>query len=118
MMLLLDSFDDCLAVVIHAPQLYVVAILVGIKKNIGSLKARRDWIADAAQIDSTYPPNLSIVCVDNGHYGETGYQKSHTNLGTDLEKMAIGAGIKRTCTVQQAADMVGAMGQHRRIVLL
>jgi thiamine pyrophosphate-dependent acetolactate synthase large subunit-like protein len=33
------------------------------------------------------PPNLSIVCVDNGHYGETGYQKSHTSLGTDLEKM-------------------------------
>jgi hypothetical protein len=22
-------------------------------------------------------PNLAIVCVDNGHYGETGYQKSH-----------------------------------------
>lgn len=22
------------------------------------------------------PPNLAILCVDNGHYGETGYQKS------------------------------------------
>ena len=51
------------------------------------------------------PPNLSIVCVDNGHYGETGYQKSHTSLGTDLEKMAIGAGIKRTLTVDQTADI-------------
>ena len=45
------------------------------------------------------PANLGIVCVDNGHYGETGYQKSHTSLGVDLEKMAAGAGIKSTCTV-------------------
>ena len=45
------------------------------------------------------PPNFGIVCVDNGHYGETGYQKSHTSLGVDLEKMAVGAGISSTCTV-------------------
>ena len=45
------------------------------------------------------PPNLSILCVDNGHYGETGYQKSHTSLGVDLEKIAAGSGIKRTLTV-------------------
>jgi thiamine pyrophosphate-dependent acetolactate synthase large subunit-like protein len=51
------------------------------------------------------PPNLSIICVDNGHYGETGYQKSHTSLGTDLEKIAQGAGIKLTRTVQDAADI-------------
>ena len=51
------------------------------------------------------PPNLAILCVDNGHYGETGYQKSHTSLGTDLEKMAQGAGIKLTRTVQHQADI-------------
>jgi phosphonopyruvate decarboxylase len=51
------------------------------------------------------PPNLSIVCVDNGHYGETGYQKSHTSLGTDLEKIASGAGIKLTRTVEQETDI-------------
>ncbi len=45
------------------------------------------------------PPNLAIVCVDNGHYGETGYQKSHTSLGVDLEKIAAGSGIKATRTV-------------------
>jgi phosphonopyruvate decarboxylase len=45
------------------------------------------------------PSNLAILCVDNGHYGETGWQKSHTSLGVDLEKIAIGAGIKRTRTV-------------------
>lgn len=46
------------------------------------------------------PPNLSILCVDNGHYGETGYQRSHTSLGVDLERMALGAGIKATRTVE------------------
>ena len=63
---LLDGFDDGLAVVIHAPQLNAVALLVGIQKHIGRLQARRDRIADAAQIDGTYPANLTIernMCV-------------------------------------------------------
>ncbi len=51
------------------------------------------------------PPNLRILCVDNGHYGETGYQKSHTCLGVDLEQMAIGAGIKSTCSIEREADL-------------
>jgi hypothetical protein len=63
--------------------------------NIGAL-------ATIAVID---PKNLAILCVDNGHYGETGWQKSHTSLGVDLEQMAIGAGIKRTRTVAAQADL-------------
>jgi thiamine pyrophosphate-dependent acetolactate synthase large subunit-like protein len=51
------------------------------------------------------PANLSIVCVDNGHYGETGYQLSHTSLGVDLEKMAAGAGIRRTLTVERESEI-------------
>ncbi|MET4697853.1 thiamine pyrophosphate-dependent acetolactate synthase large subunit-like protein [Constrictibacter sp. MBR-5] len=54
------------------------------------------------------PPNLSILCVDNGHYGETGYQKSHTSLGVDLEKMAIGAGIMSTRTVSEEGEIESA----------
>jgi len=53
------------------------------------------------------PPNLAILCIDNGHYGETGWQKSHTSLGVDLEKIAAGAGIARTYTVAQAEDIAG-----------
>jgi thiamine pyrophosphate-dependent acetolactate synthase large subunit-like protein len=64
--------------------------------NLGSL----------ATIAVMNPPNLSIVCVDNGHYGETGYQKSHTSLGVDLEKIATGAGIKRTLAIEQDAQIV------------
>jgi phosphonopyruvate decarboxylase len=51
------------------------------------------------------PPNLAIVCVDNGHYGETGWQQSHTSLGVDLEQIARGFGIKRTRTVAAKGDL-------------
>ena len=66
--------------------------------NVGSL----------ATIAVLNPPNLSIVCVDNGHYGETGYQQSHTSLGVDLEKIAVGCGIKHTRTVAAKADLAPA----------
>ncbi len=65
--------------------------------NIGAL----------ATVSIMNPPNLSILCVDNGHYGETGYQLSHTSLGVDLEQMAIGAGIKSTMTVENE-DQIAA----------
>lgn len=39
------------------------------------------------------PKNLAIVVLDNGHYGETGMQRSHTSLGTDLVAVARGFGI-------------------------
>jgi phosphonopyruvate decarboxylase len=58
-----------------------------------------------ATIGVLNPANLAIVCVDNGHYGETGYQKSHTSLGVDLEKIASGAGIRLTRTIEDAADL-------------
>jgi thiamine pyrophosphate-dependent acetolactate synthase large subunit-like protein len=61
------------------------------------------------------PPNLSIVCVDNGHYGETGYQKSHTALGVDLAAMAVGAGIKAVCTVLQESDIAAAAALIRHM---
>ena len=51
------------------------------------------------------PPNLRILCVDNGHYGETGYQKSHTALGVDLAQIAAGSGIKATCAVETEGDI-------------
>ena len=51
------------------------------------------------------PPNLVIVCVDNGHYGETGYQKSHTSLGVDLEKIAAGSGIRATRTIASREEL-------------
>ena len=34
-----------------------------------------------------------IVVLDNGHYGETGMQRSHSSLGSDLVAVAKGCGI-------------------------
>ena len=62
-------------------------------------------VGTLATIAVLNPSNLSIVCVDNGHYGETGYQKSHTSLGADLEQIAIGSGIKMTCTIEREEDL-------------
>lgn len=64
-------------------------------------------VSALATIGVLNPPNLVIVCVDNGHYGETGYQKSHTSLGVDLERIAAGSGIRATRTIaveQEIAD--------------
>lgn len=51
-------------------------------------------------------PNLSIVCVDNGHYQETGDQESHTSQGVDLAAIAAGSGIKtcRTVTTMEEVE--------------
>lgn len=51
------------------------------------------------------PPNLRIVCVDNGHYGETGNQESHTGLGVQLDKIATGSGFSNVFTVNTEADI-------------
>ena len=47
------------------------------------------------------PANHGILCVDNGHYGETGNQRSHTGQCTDLAEMAQGAGIQKVHTVSK-----------------
>ena len=39
------------------------------------------------------PLNLTIAVLDNGHYGETGMQLSHSGLGSRLDVIAQGAGF-------------------------
>jgi phosphonopyruvate decarboxylase len=63
--------------------------------NLGSL-------ATAALMN---PPNLTIICVDNAHYGETGNQESHTSLGVRLDVIAEGSGIPVVFAVQTPADL-------------
>ena len=61
-------------------------------------------MSSLATIGVEQPPNLSIICVDNGHYQETGNQESHTNLGVDLEKVAQGCNIAVTRTVESLEE--------------
>jgi thiamine pyrophosphate-dependent acetolactate synthase large subunit-like protein len=46
-----------------------------------------------ASIAARKPANLSIVVLDNGHFGETGMQMSHSGLGIDLHRIAQAAGF-------------------------
>ena len=48
------------------------------------------------------PKNLTLVVLDNGHFGETGMQRSHSSLGTDLVAVAKGFGIATAFTAGSA----------------
>ena len=50
-------------------------------------------IGSLGTIAAKQPKNLTIVVLDNGHFGETGMQQSHASLGTDLVAVAKGFGI-------------------------
>jgi len=46
------------------------------------------------------PANLSIIVLDNAHFGETGMQMSHTGLGTKLALIAAGAGFPSVTEIE------------------
>jgi thiamine pyrophosphate-dependent acetolactate synthase large subunit-like protein len=58
-----------------------------------------------ATVGSQQPKNLTIVVLDNGHFGETGMQHSHTSLGTDLVAVAKGCSISSAEHVQTMAGI-------------
>jgi phosphonopyruvate decarboxylase len=60
------------------------------------------------------PGNLSILCIDNGHYGETGYQRTHTSFCTDLETVARGCGIANTLIVDDESGISAGAKLLRR----
>jgi len=47
-----------------------------------------------ATIAVAKPKNLSVVVIDNGHFGETGMKRSHTGLGLDIAGVAAACGIE------------------------
>ena len=56
-------------------------------------------------IGAVLPPNLTIVVLDNGHFGETGMQPSHTSLGTDLVAAARAFGIESALLATDLASV-------------
>ncbi len=62
-----------------------------------------------ATIANRAPENYLLVILDNSCYGSTGSQPTCTHLGTDLEKMAKGAGVARTRTASEAGDLCLAL---------
>jgi thiamine pyrophosphate-dependent acetolactate synthase large subunit-like protein len=52
-----------------------------------------------ATIGVERPPNLALVVFDNGSYGETGMQASHTAAGVSL------VGVARACGIEAVFDI-------------
>lgn len=65
-----------------------------------------------ASIGQVLPANLTIAVLDNGHYGETGMQQSHSGRGIELARMAAAANFPWTKVVQ---DMAGVTALRDRM---
>jgi thiamine pyrophosphate-dependent acetolactate synthase large subunit-like protein len=68
-------------------------------------------VGSLATIAAKHPRNLTIVVLDNGHFGETGMQRSHTSLGTDLVAVAKGFGIADAYTVD-SSELCGEIAKR------
>ncbi len=73
-------------------------------------------IGSLATAAAQHPNNLSIVVLDNGHFGETGMQRSHSSLGTDLTLVAKGCGIedsRKLHSIDECASLVAAINRRQ-----
>ena len=57
-----------------------------------------------ATIGVQHPPNLAIAVFDNGRYGETGMQASHTAEAVEL------LGVARACGFKETFDITDELG--------
>ena len=57
-----------------------------------------------ATIGGKQPNNLTIVVLDNGHYGVTGMQQSHAGAGIDLVAIAKGCRFAQALAVTDIAE--------------
>jgi thiamine pyrophosphate-dependent acetolactate synthase large subunit-like protein len=76
-------------------------------------------LGSLATIGIQRPPNLAVIVFDNGVYGETGMQPSHTQVrdfgGVDLLKVAAGCGIETCLDVQDEAGLADLAGRLKRL---
>ena len=62
-------------------------------------------LGSLATIAVKKPPNLAVIVFDNGVYGETGMQPSHTQSGVDLVATARACGFARCHDVADEAGL-------------
>jgi len=68
-------------------------------------------LGSLATIGVQRPRNLSVVVLDNEHYGETGMQPSHTRFGTDLAGVAKACGFVSASKVTTLTEVVRLRGE-------
>jgi thiamine pyrophosphate-dependent acetolactate synthase large subunit-like protein len=62
-------------------------------------------LGSLATIGVQRPPNLAIAVFDNGRYGETGMQASHTDSAVNLTGVARACGIEQVCDITDEATL-------------
>ena len=68
-----------------------------------------------ATIGAQQPKNLTLVILDNGHFAETGMQRSHTSLGTDLIAVAKATSFRQTARITEIGEVTQVRdGVHAR----
>jgi thiamine pyrophosphate-dependent acetolactate synthase large subunit-like protein len=73
-------------------------------------------LGSLATVGARQPQNLTVVVLDNGHFGETGMQQSHTGRGVDLVAVARGCGIAAALRVDQSdqvRDLIDRIAARR-----
>lgn len=53
------------------------------------------------------PKNLTIAVLDNGHYGETGMQRSHAGFGVELDQIAKSLKFDWSARITEMDELVG-----------
>ena len=85
-----------------------IAVLTGDGEQLMGLGA-------LATIGVAKPQNLAVIVLDNGHFGETGMQQSHTSQGVDLSSVAASCGFAHTYTVEDAAGLTDLLQQLQTV---
>jgi thiamine pyrophosphate-dependent acetolactate synthase large subunit-like protein len=72
-------------------------------------------LGSLATIGIQRPPNLAVIVFDNGVYGETGMQPSHTQSGADLVGVAKACGFPTCLDVEDEAGLADLAGRLTRL---
>ena len=91
------STSLALGLAIAQPEKTVIAITGDGEQLMG--------IGSLATAAAQQQKNLNIVILDNGHFGETGMQQSHTSLGTNLAHVAKAVGVPTTLEISDISEL-------------
>jgi thiamine pyrophosphate-dependent acetolactate synthase large subunit-like protein len=72
-------------------------------------------LGSLATIAVQQPQNLAVIVFDNGVYGETGMQPSHTTNGVDLVGVATACGIATCLDVQDESGLADLAGRLKTL---